>query len=247
MTKLVWHYTIADHARMILAERTIRPSTLFLPPGEKPVVWFSARQHWEPTCNKALSGPGGQRIPLSMQETLRHGGGGWRFGMSASELIPWRELKRAANIAPATARGLERAARNVGADPDFWYGHIGPVSVYRCVIAALDEDGTWLESIDTATVQKIAAGVRFDRLLAEAVDVLQCRLDAWTRSVRSFYPISNCCVCHVLLLVLGLAGLRGYGSLIAPAGIEHRNCDAGDDLIQDLGQSKHTSIVVRSQ
>jgi len=47
---LLWHYTKGVHLAKILADGFIRPATAFVDPGEKPIVWFSTDQHWEPTA-----------------------------------------------------------------------------------------------------------------------------------------------------------------------------------------------------
>jgi hypothetical protein len=80
----------------------------------------------------------------TMTDTLRIGGGGWRFGLPVKKLLPYRELKRAASTSGKTAQGLEREARRQGADPALWYGSLTPVEVRRCVVQILDiEAGEW--------------------------------------------------------------------------------------------------------
>jgi len=143
--RMAWHYTIGHRADSIIKDGFIRVATRFVPDGETPVVWFSQRQHWEPTANKGGM-RNGVRVGLSARETWQHGGGGWRFGIAVSELLSYRDLKRAANIAPGTARGLERSARQMGADPALWYGSLAPVEVSRCIVQVLDiEAGEWGE------------------------------------------------------------------------------------------------------
>jgi len=55
----------------ILDSGILRPSDLYLEPGEKPVLWFSLAPFWEPTASKAVedktSASGFRR--LSMEET----------------------------------------------------------------------------------------------------------------------------------------------------------------------------------
>jgi hypothetical protein len=155
--RIAWHYTIGKHAPSIMDDGVIRCATGYVPIGETPVVWFSLRQYWEPTANK-----GGTRdgviVTLSARETWQRGGGGWRFGVAATELLPYRDLKRAANICPDTVRGLERAGRKMGADPALWYGSLAPVETSRCIIQMLDiEAGEWrdLEAAPRPKVESI--------------------------------------------------------------------------------------------
>lgn len=55
-------------------------------------------------------------------------------------LIPWKRLIAAARIAPDTARGLTRSAKNAGADPFFWYGALVSIPVAECRVQQLDGD-----------------------------------------------------------------------------------------------------------
>ena len=135
--RLAWHYTVPHHGQEIRACGHIKPATLFVPAGEKPVVWFSLRQFWEPTANKAIMRDG-TRVPLSMQETWEAAGGACRFGVPAVELLPYRRLKFAANISADWAKGLERAAREAGSDVGMFLGSLESVSLDRCVAEMLD-------------------------------------------------------------------------------------------------------------
>ena len=135
--RIAWHYTIGKHAASIIEGGVIRGATEHVPTGEMPVVWFSLRQHWEPTANKMIRSADGTVRFGTMADTIRIGGG-WRFGLPVSELLPYRDLKRAANISGETARGLERVARRQGADPALWYGSLTPVEVSRCIVQILD-------------------------------------------------------------------------------------------------------------
>ena len=141
--KLAWHYTVSIRAAGILSAGELRPSTAFVPASEIPIVWFSTRQHWEPTANKALQNADGHRVPLDFDETIEYGGGGWRFGVAVDQLTPWRRLKLAAHISPDMAAGLVRAAKRCGADPSFWYGSLKPVRMSVCLIERLT-DGRWI-------------------------------------------------------------------------------------------------------
>jgi hypothetical protein len=144
---IAWHYTKAVHVRSILRDGVIRPATAFLPEGETPVVWFSTRQHWEPTAGMGHVDAGGLLRTCSMEETARHCGGVWRFGLAITALTPWRELKRATGISPRMARALESAARSHGADPSLWYGSLTPVAVDRCAAQVFDA-GEWHDAPD---------------------------------------------------------------------------------------------------
>ena len=46
----LFHYTVLSRFLKIVIEEAIKPATLFIDRDEKPVVWFSFRQDWEPTA-----------------------------------------------------------------------------------------------------------------------------------------------------------------------------------------------------
>ena len=88
MKKIAWHYTVGARMGSILESGEIRAATLYVPKGEIPIVWFSTRSYWEPTANKALLNERGEIVSLGFEQTILHGGGGWRFGISVDQLIP---------------------------------------------------------------------------------------------------------------------------------------------------------------
>jgi hypothetical protein len=144
--KYAWHYTIGLRASKILADGTIMPATAGVPAHERPVVWFSTRQHWEPTATKGKI-VNGVRSEMTLAEMIRDCCGLWRFGIQIRELLPWRELQTAAGITKETAQRLVRNGRKRGADPACWYGALDPVPVANCQIQRLDDDAErWLDA-----------------------------------------------------------------------------------------------------
>lgn len=139
-----WHYTVGSRALQIRETGFIMPATAYVPEGEIPVVWFSTRQHWEPTANKATV-ENGERRSLTFAETIDRGGGGYRFGLSPTRLIPWKQLVDEAQIRPEMAAALIRAAKRSGADPMFWYGAFEPVPIGECIIERL-QDNVWVKA-----------------------------------------------------------------------------------------------------
>jgi len=51
---LVWHYTLLTKLQMILNDGLIKPTDVMIDPREKPAVWFSSNQAWEPTATKNI-------------------------------------------------------------------------------------------------------------------------------------------------------------------------------------------------
>lgn len=141
---LAWHYTIGTHAKTILAGGFVLAATIGVPTGEKPVVWFSTRQDWEPTATKGIMDKGVRRN-ATMDEMMAEDGL-WRFGLSTEALLPWGRLKEVARIRRRMLEGLLSAAHKMGADPYCWYGALEPVPVERCVIQCrMTDDAEWSE------------------------------------------------------------------------------------------------------
>jgi hypothetical protein len=125
---LLWHYTVGQWLRLILRDGLIRPATAFLPPDEKPVVWFSRNPDWEPTANKIRGNSDGSVVCLDMHGTAELGEGLARIGV-APQVAPynWHQLKKLAGTKSAMARALEEAAIRQGSSPRDWYGTFDPV------------------------------------------------------------------------------------------------------------------------
>lgn len=138
---MAYHYTTCQHASAILKSGFILPSTLHVPAGEKPVVWFSRNRTWEPTASKGLMDPRtGWSRTATFPEMVRVGIA--RFGMDADLLIPWGGLPAAAGMGRAVVEGLVRAGRKVGANPRDWFASLDPVPITGMVMD-IYENGAW--------------------------------------------------------------------------------------------------------
>lgn len=116
-----WHYTIALHVESIVADGLLHVTGLAIDPEERPALWFSKNQYWEPTACK-----GGAR---TMRETARVGGGLVRFGVDASSLVTWEEHKRSGGITPKTAAALEATGYAEGSHPRNWLVSYDPIDI----------------------------------------------------------------------------------------------------------------------
>jgi hypothetical protein len=137
---IAWHYTIRFHLPSILSVGALLPADPFHAMGvfereelrrfygdEKPAVWFSLRQDWEPTADKGSA--------ASRAETLAIGGGLLRFGVDERRVpATWTYHANTSGLKKKAARALERAAREKGANPSDWRVSYEPVPVTDCVI-----------------------------------------------------------------------------------------------------------------
>ena len=118
----IFHYTVAEHYNAI-----VRPATEGVAPGERPAVWFSIHPQWEPTATKALRDRKTGTVHRATWKEMR------RYGPIRIEVGPeaashsWEDYLRLSGASVATARGLEQAAKNWGANAFQWRVSFDPV------------------------------------------------------------------------------------------------------------------------
>jgi hypothetical protein len=139
--QLVWHYAIGVRAWDIRFKKVIHPAAA--PEGARAIVWFSARQDWEPTASKGVVVNDVYRT-MTIHEMAELTGGLWRFGRTRHGLLGWRSLRYAAQMSGGSALRLLVAANKAGAEAAMWYGCLEPVPLNECVVERLhDPEGKW--------------------------------------------------------------------------------------------------------
>ena len=124
---VLWHYTYSDAVISILKDGFIKPATDFIEPGERPIVWFSKEQFWEPTVTKG-GVESGQLLDLTMDDMVKRGYGLFRIGVNADTApYTWSELKLMSGMGADLAAGLVRSAKRRGANPSRWRGTLVPL------------------------------------------------------------------------------------------------------------------------
>lgn len=129
-TPRLWHYTIPQYLPPIIEAGGLLPATAGIAEGERPAVWFSANQRWEPTAAKM-----GLRTLDAMTERF---GCMVRFGIAREAALPWRRLVPAVGMPESMRKALERAGRTLGASPDSWFGVIGSVPLADLAVEIFD-------------------------------------------------------------------------------------------------------------
>lgn len=121
-TLIRWHYTTGDKFAQIVESGEIRPAKRGVPKGERPAVWFSINQEWEPTANKLSLKPDGTLVSLTKHQTFELANGLARIGV-ASETAPhdWAEFKQLSRVRSDMARSLYQAALQQGSKPSWWF------------------------------------------------------------------------------------------------------------------------------
>lgn len=138
---MVWHYTILDRFRSILRDGFIKPATEYVPPDERPVVWFSSNPVWEQSAAKTFVAGGISRTG-SFEDHVSVGV--FRIGVHP-ETAPyrWKEIKELSNMDSSVAQNLYKVAIEDGARPGEWYGTFDPVPRDAWVSVETWREGQW--------------------------------------------------------------------------------------------------------
>ncbi len=156
---LLWHYTTGTRFREIVETGEIRAATTFVDPRERPIVWFSSNQDWEPTAWKLFIQPNGQTKDLRTPQEIAELFGLVRIGVDrATAPHDWPTLRRRSRMDGDIARALEKAGREVGSNPAWWYGSFDPVPRSKWRTVQSFESGTWTElSLESAPMSEEGA------------------------------------------------------------------------------------------
>lgn len=145
-----WHYTYGPRWDLIRASSVILPSTSFLFAPDKPAVWFSVNQRWEPTSRPAVKNPDGSARNDITFDWLAREIGCIRIGLRSEGsglLRHYRHFQQV--IHPLTAL-LENGARNAGADPNHWFFSLEPVPARLWDKVERFQNGHWRPIENTA-------------------------------------------------------------------------------------------------
>jgi hypothetical protein len=141
----LWHYTTGENFVQIVTDDAIKPATEHVPKSERPIVWFSLNQWWEPTANKGRRTSDGRIVTATMLEMCELGCGLARIGVDP-ETAPydWKTLRELSGMSPAMARGLYNAAIKQGARPGEWRGTFESVPQSQWTAVEVLQDGRWV-------------------------------------------------------------------------------------------------------
>lgn len=147
--KYCWHYTTGEKFKAIVDSGYIYEDnkvTSVHIQGMVGAVWFTTRQDWEPTANKAIVYHDGSMRSLSKKETCTHGGGLVRFGVSKDmgSLKSWHQWKLQCSCNKKILKKMGRHARRQGSDTSTYRAFFGDLP--REMWEAIDvyEDGKWV-------------------------------------------------------------------------------------------------------
>ena len=142
---LAWHYTTGQHFKDIVDDGFIRPATSRHTAGERPIVWFSSNQEWEPTATKIFEAHDGRTWRMSKDKLRVRGNGLVRFGVTRrTAKLDWTAIKRFSGMSRGTARHLKVSGRRLGSKPEWWFGSFDPVQRSEWVAIDVLDEGRWV-------------------------------------------------------------------------------------------------------
>ena len=125
----------------------ILPATAKVPAGERPIVWFSSNQEWEPTSTKLYVTNKGSVRRLSKDELEKRGNGLVRFGVTRrTAKLDWTAIKRFSGMSPGTTRDLKVKGRRLGSKPESWFGSFDAVQRSEWVAVEVWNAGQWVRT-----------------------------------------------------------------------------------------------------
>lgn len=139
---IAWHYTTGIKFQQIVESGFLLPTSVYIEPGESPILWFSLNQDFEPTAVKAKKMADGKIVRCSKEETSHLGKGLVRFGYPSNRLTPWSLLWKKANMQRKTSRLLEATGYKQGAIPSQWMGCLDAIPINALKIEVWDK-GDW--------------------------------------------------------------------------------------------------------
>ena len=145
-TSLLWHYTIGQDYRRIVAAKLLKPSAAYSGTDQWPVVWFSRNQVWESSSTKILTNPDGTEQVLTLEELDAVGGGLFRFGV-AKETAPygWDEFVKKSGMPREIAAGLRRLAKEKGSNIKYWFASFDAVDQTKWLAIEVSENHKWID------------------------------------------------------------------------------------------------------
>src|SRR6267378_7871120 len=117
---LAWHYTTcAGHLEAILQSDKLIPTGVEIEPGERPALWFSMNQIWEPTAAKEVQAPDGSIRHLNSMYEVHQVAGIVRIGVDPAKVrvVGFDSFVRKSGISKTAAANLRTAGREAGANP----------------------------------------------------------------------------------------------------------------------------------
>ncbi len=141
---IAWHYTTGQHFKRICESGILMPAATAVTPPEKPILWFSLNQYWEPTANKGWRNPDGTILTLTMQQTLERAAGLVRFGCPLRLLRGGEALRKEARMKSAVWKMPFDEGERQGANPCDWRGTVKPLFIDNLAVDVMSKEWKWV-------------------------------------------------------------------------------------------------------
>lgn len=128
--KTLWHYSPGTYVPKIFESGLLKPSNAGAP-TERPVLWFSENQVWEPTAGKLLVNKFGQVVrSMAFTEQVERSGC-VRYGIDSNDirLLGWKAAAGQAGMSRDVRRELEKKGKSLGANPMHWWGTLFSIEI----------------------------------------------------------------------------------------------------------------------
>jgi len=125
----------------ILQSGEIRLATLYVPPTEKPVVWFSYHQNWEPTATPADSSRPTRQLTFDELTEIETPA---RIEVDPQAApLDWRSWRKLSGVKSKMIKHLEEIAIRRDADVKTWRMSFEPVKTSDFISVEVFANGKW--------------------------------------------------------------------------------------------------------
>jgi hypothetical protein len=142
---MIFYYTTGQQLQVLLRAGVI-PTTAIA--KEKPCVFFSSNQEWEPSANLLVSDGRGNSVKSTKAVTYEIGGGLARIGVDQT-IAPydWKQYVKLSEAEPKTVAALRSMAYEIAARPSEWFFSFErvPKSKWLCVQTFDWNSSTWFD------------------------------------------------------------------------------------------------------
>jgi hypothetical protein len=140
----MYHYTIRDRVRKILASGALRPAAAGIDVGERPAVWLTTAEVFAPTAHKLIRTPEGLRT-ATWEEMLKNNPMRIKVAVDVP-VLTWNQWLPSSGVKAEAAKRLERIAVELEDDILLWRVTFQPIPIskFAAIEAWNDGRGVWV-------------------------------------------------------------------------------------------------------
>jgi hypothetical protein len=144
---IAWHYTTGLKAQHIFNDARLKLETGPVSSGERPALWFTASDAFEPTAFQAIQRPDGTTHEITtVAEQAAVGQGLVRIAVRTNRLHPYSAWVEKSGVHPLMQMGMELAAGKAGSNTADWWVSFKTIKAEAWERIEVSADGsTWSE------------------------------------------------------------------------------------------------------